>query len=151
MKVFLPISVDVSQSRIVMIGGGHVALQKLRRLTLYTENISVCAKEILPDIEALPISCIESVYDPSLLAGARLVYACTDDRELNRQICEDGRKAGALVNAADDPDNCDFVSPAIFRHEEMSVAVSSNGRDVNKSVRWRNQIGKYILENLISD
>jgi hypothetical protein len=38
---------------------------------------------------------------------------------------------------------------AIFRHEKMSVAVSSNDRDVNKSVRWRNQIGKYILENLV--
>jgi precorrin-2 dehydrogenase / sirohydrochlorin ferrochelatase len=149
MKVFLPISVDVSHARIVMIGGGAVALQKLHRLTLYTENIFVYAKEILPDIKALPICCVESIYEPTFLQGARLVYACTDDRELNRKICEEGRKVGALVNAADDPDNCDFVSPAIFRHEEMSIAVSSNGRDVNKSVRWRNQIGKYILENLV--
>jgi precorrin-2 dehydrogenase / sirohydrochlorin ferrochelatase len=149
MKSFMPLCVDVSYARIVIIGGGKVALQKLKYITVYAENIDLYAKEILPEIRALSLNCVEAKYDPSMLRNARLVYACTDDSELNWRICEDGRQMGALINVADDPQNCDFVSPAIFRHQDMSVAISSNGRHVKKSVQWRDAIRKYILENLI--
>jgi len=149
MKSFMPLCIDVSKARIVIIGGGNVALQKLRHITAYAANVVVNAKEILPDIKALPVTCIEGSYDAAALQGARLVYACTDDPALNQRIRTDARQAGALVNIADDPENCDFVSPAIFQHEDMSVAISSNGRHVKKSVHWRNLIQKYVLENLI--
>jgi precorrin-2 dehydrogenase / sirohydrochlorin ferrochelatase len=149
MKSFMPLCIDVSQARIVIIGGGKVALQKLRHITAYASNISVYAKEILPEIKAQSLNCMETAYDPAVLYGARLVYACTNDPELNRRICNDGGRAGALINVADDPENCDFVSPAIFRHEDMSVAISSNGRHVKKSMQWRNAIQKFILNNLV--
>jgi siroheme synthase-like protein len=91
---------------------------------------------------------MECAYDAGLLKDALLVYACTDDKELNRRICDDGRKWGALVCAADDPSNCDFVSPAIFRSGEMSVAVSSNGLNAKKTVQWRNAIRQFATESL---
>jgi precorrin-2 dehydrogenase / sirohydrochlorin ferrochelatase len=149
MKSFMPLCIDVSQARVVMIGGGNVALQKLRHIAAYAANIHVYANEILPDIRALHLNWKECPYEPELLKDARLVYACTDDKEINRHICEDGRRAGALVNAADDPENCDFVSPAIYKHQDMSVAVSSNGRHVKKAVEWRNAIRGYVEDKLL--
>lgn len=149
MKSFMPLCIDVAQARIVMIGGGNVAFQKLRRIAGYAGNIFVYASAVLPEIKALPLTYIEGAYEPGVLVGARLVYACTDDRALNRRIGDDARRAGALVNVADDPETCDFVSPAIFKCEDMSVAISSNGRHVKKSVKWRDAIQKYVLDNLV--
>jgi siroheme synthase-like protein len=142
---FLPICINVSGIKIVMIGGGKVALQKLTNLCLFAKNISVFATTILPAIKDLPVSAIECTYTPHLLNNAALVYACTNDNMLNRAIGTDARKYGALVNVADDPQNCDFISPALFNRNEMSVAVSSNGKKAKMSVQWRNAIASSII------
>jgi len=150
MKSFMPICIDVSQARIVMIGGGKVALQKLRSITSYTRNVHVYARKISPEIKALGVRCEECEYGPGLVAGALMVYGCTDDRDLNRRIGRDGRKAGAIVCVADDPSDCDFVSPAIFRSGEMSVAVGSNGTNAKKAVMWRDEIRCFLAERGLS-
>ena len=150
MKSFMPICIDVSEIRIVMIGGGAVALQKLHTLVQYAGNVSVYAKSILPEIKAMPLHCEECDYDATLISGAQLVYACTDDPELNRRICEHGKKVGALVSATGGVGPRDFISPAVFRHDDMSVAVSSNGHHIKESVQWRDAIRKFILENIVS-
>ena len=145
MKSFMPVCIDVSDARIVMIGGGNVALQKLRSIVLYAGNVHVFAKNILPEIKSLPVHCKECDYDGSLLSGALLVYAYTDDPRLNRLVCDHGKTIGALVCAAGVDHPRDFISPAVFRHEDMTIAVSSNGRCIKKSVEWRDDIRGFIL------
>ena len=154
---FLPICINVAEIKIVMIGGGNVALQKLTTLCLFAKNISVYALDVLPTIKDLPLTFIECEYTKKLLAGAKIVYACTNNRELNRSIGIDAHSFGALVNVADDPDNCDFISPALFNRDEMSVAVSSNGKKAKQSVLWRDAIAssfksgdlyKKLIQNL---
>ena len=54
------------------------------------------------------VEIIQAAYAEEQLAGALLVFACTDDRAVNARIAADARAAGALVNAADQPENCDF-------------------------------------------
>jgi siroheme synthase-like protein len=133
MRSFMPVSIEVSKARIVIIGGGKVALRKLRTIVQYAHDIHVYAIEILPEIKLLPVACTECSYSDDLLQGALLVYACTNDSDLNRRICKNGKDMGALVSSASDSNNCDFLSPAIFKHEDMSVAASSNGRQIIKS------------------
>ncbi len=60
------------------------------------------------------------------------------------QIKKDAEKLNCLVNVVDDPELCDFISPAIYKENEMTVAVSSNGQNVLKSIEWRNKIEKFI-------
>ena len=149
MKSFMPVCIDVSKARIVIIGGGKVTLRKLHTIVQYAHSIHIYAKDILPEIKLLPVTCTEGFYDSASLADAILVYACTNDPDLNRRICEDGRKIGALVSSASESDDCDFLSPAIFQHKDMSVAISSNGQQIRKSIEWRNAIRAFILDDLI--
>ncbi|NLT33442.1 MAG: bifunctional precorrin-2 dehydrogenase/sirohydrochlorin ferrochelatase [Acidobacteria bacterium] len=149
MKSFMPVSIEVSKARIVIIGGGKVAHRKLRTIVQYANDIHVYAPEILPEIKLLPVSWTECPYSDDLLTEASLVYACTNDSDLNRRICQNGKNMGALVSSASDSGDCDFLSPAIFQHENMSVAVSSNGRQVRNSIIWRDAIRAFILEDLI--
>ena len=131
-----------------MIGGGNVALQKLRSIVQYAGNVHVFANSILPKIKSLPVHCVECDYDGSLLTGALLVYACTDDLHLNRLVCEHGKNIGAFSAAGVDYPR-DFISPAMFRQEDMTIAVSSNGRCIKKSVEWRDAIRQFISDKLL--
>lgn len=139
-KDFMPISIDVKNKKILLVGGGKVALHKIESLKNYAANILVLAKVVHPEIKQSGIKYIEKEYEKSDVYDSFLVYACTDIRELNEQIRTDCEEVGKLVNVVDNPTLCDFVSPAIFRKSNMSIAVSSNGQDVYNSIKVRNSI-----------
>jgi precorrin-2 dehydrogenase/sirohydrochlorin ferrochelatase len=58
-----------------------------------------------------------------------LVLASTDDRELNRRLCQKGREKGAFVYSVDDPPYSDFSYASVINIEGvMQVAVSTSGK-----------------------
>jgi len=79
-----------------------------------------------------------------------MLYSCTNNETLDRQIAQDGREAGVLVNIHDKPALCQFVSPAIYQDGNITVAVGSNAEDVMEAIRLRNKIQEF-LENLKSE
>ena len=138
---FLPISVNIEDETILIIGGGKVAIHKIESLERFTHNIKVIAPEVVPEIRQRSfIEIVDKLYEPTDLSGHLLVYAATDDQALNSRIRQDGRRFRCLVNVVDKPSNCDFVSPAIYKKDHMTVAVSSNGENVYGSIQWRNAI-----------
>lgn len=138
---FLPISIDIAHESILIIGGGKVAIHKIESLEKFTRKIKVIAPEIRSEIrERKFIEVVEKVYEPSDLQGHLLVYAATCNHDLNSQIREDALNYRCLVNVVDKPANCDFISPAIYRKKNMTVAVSSNGENVFAAIEWRNKV-----------
>jgi precorrin-2 dehydrogenase/sirohydrochlorin ferrochelatase len=146
-KKFLPISLDISDQKILVIGGGKNALKKILILNRFGAQIEVIAEKIIDEVYATVSTCFQKSYEKSDLKGYLMLYSCTNNEELDRQIAQDGREAGVLVNIHDNPALCQFVSPAIYQNENISVAVSSNAENVYESIRLRNQIQEY-LENL---
>ncbi len=59
--------------------------------------------------------------------GAMLVFACTDQADVQSRVAADARSAGALLCRADDGDDGDFMSAAVLRRQELCVAVSCGG------------------------
>jgi siroheme synthase-like protein len=148
-KNFLPISIDISESRILIIGGGQSALKKIKILLRSNARIDVIAENFIDQILELNVVCMKKAYEKSDVKGYLMLFSCTDDDELDRQIAQDGHEAGVLVNVHDKPSFCQFVSPAIYRDGNISVAVSSNAENVYEAIRIRNLIQEY-LENLKS-
>lgn len=147
MKNFLPVSIDIADEQILIIGGGKVAIHKVESLEKFTHNIKIVAPEIHPEIKKRAfIEIVKKEYDTADLKGHLLVYAATNDHELNSQIRMDARGYRCLVNVVDMPANCDFISPAVYKKDKMTVAVNSNGENVYASIHWRNEI-KRLVEN----
>ena len=146
-RKFLPISIDISSSKILIIGGGQSALKKIRILQRSGANLEVVAENIIDEVYASGVICHQKRYEKSDLNGYLMLYSCTNNETLDKQIAEDGREAGVLVNIHDNPALCQFVSPAIYRDGNISVAVSSNAENVYEAIRVRNLIQEY-LENL---
>jgi siroheme synthase-like protein len=147
MANFLPISIDISDQKILIIGGGRNALKKIRILQRFNANIEILAEHIIDEILTSGIPWTRKSYQKNDLKGYLLVYSCTNNEILDRQIAIDGKEAGVLVNIHDNPSLCRFVSPAIYQDGNIRVAVSSNAEDVYESIRLRNLIQEY-LENI---
>lgn len=146
MTNFLPISIDISDQKILIIGGGQSALKKIRILQRFDANVEVLAEHIIDEILISGIPWTRKSYHKNDLKGYLLVYSCSNNDILDRQIAIDGKEAGVLVNIHDNPSLCRFVSPAIYQDGNIRVAVSSNAEDVYESIRLRDKIQEY-LEN----
>jgi precorrin-2 dehydrogenase/sirohydrochlorin ferrochelatase len=146
-KNFMPIAIDVKGKKILIIGGGAVAWHKVESLIKYTDQIEIIGKEVSQQIKQSGLNYIEKEYEKSDLDGSLIVYAATNIRELNQQIKDDAHSLNLLVNVVDNPAECDFVSPAIYRRDFISVAVSSNAQSVYKAIEVRN----FIKEKLEHD
>jgi precorrin-2 dehydrogenase / sirohydrochlorin ferrochelatase len=145
-KNFLPISIDISNQKILIIGGGESAYKKLKILQRSNAQVEVIALKVGNKIKSSGIKYFEAAYRKELLKGYLLLYSCTNNEALDGQILTDGKEMGVLVNIHDKPDLCQFVSPAIFQNGKITVAVGSNAEDVFESIRIRNLIGEFLTE-----
>ena len=141
---FLPISINITNKTILIIGGGRIACHKIQFLSQFTSKIKVVAENVDDKIKNAGYEFIEKSYEDTDLQDAFLIYACTNIKELNQRVKDDAENYGILCNVVDNPALCDFVSPAILKRGIYTVACSSNGQDVYKSIEMRDTIKKYF-------
>ena len=140
----MPVSIDISGQKILLIGGDQSAFKKLKLLQRFNAKIEVLAIDVCNEIKESGVRYFESEYSKEKLKGYFMLYSCTNNYKLDKQILADGKEAGVLVNIHDKPELCQFVSPAIYIKGRMTVAVSSNGEDVYESIRLRNKIQDFL-------
>jgi siroheme synthase-like protein len=127
-----PIVLEGGAIAALVVGGGRVAERKARALLGAGASVRVVAPMICEPLRELARStnrCAleERDYRSEDTAGATLVFAATDQREVNARIAEDARRAGILVNVADDPAGGDFVTPALHASGGLLVAITTGG------------------------
>ncbi|MCP3660471.1 MAG: bifunctional precorrin-2 dehydrogenase/sirohydrochlorin ferrochelatase [Bacteroidetes bacterium] len=142
--MYLPIFLDITDKKILIIGGGNIALQKIESLLKFTGNITVIATHILEKIKSKKVLCFEKIYDKTDIENFYLVYACTNNKELNKKIKQDAERINTLVNVVDNPQLCDFISPAIHQSNDFVIAVSSGGKDTKGAINLRNTIKEFL-------
>jgi glutamyl-tRNA reductase len=74
-----------------------------------------------------------------------LVFACTDDKHVNRHILEVAKAARIPCCCADGnwPDG-DFVTPAIIRSGDVLIAVSTSGKSCRQSRLIKDNLRKHL-------
>lgn len=137
-------NIRIDNRKILFVGGGKIAMHKIQTVEQYTRNITILAPQIHEELKGKGFTEICKKYEKSDLEGYFLVYASTNDPEVNRRIRDDAEACGILVNVVDNRELSDFISPAVFKQDEMTIAISSNGQNVKKSVEWRNKIKSFM-------
>jgi siroheme synthase-like protein len=148
--LFLPVSLNVTNKKILLVGGGKVAAHKGGILSRFVSNVTVISPEFTDEIKQLPFIFIEKEYEKKDLEGFFLVYVCTGNHELNSQIKADAEDLGILASVCDAPMLCDFVSPAIHKQGHITISVGSNAQNVYQSVAIRNRITQLIMEGQLT-
>jgi precorrin-2 dehydrogenase/sirohydrochlorin ferrochelatase len=113
-------------------------------------KVTVVAPEATARVELLAVEgklqWLAEAYQPNHLDGARLVFAATDDSELNQRVAADARTRGALVNVAEPSEAGDFAVPATVRRGEICIAVSTGGASPSLAKKLREQIELVVGE-----
>ncbi len=128
----VPVVLDLTGRRCVIIGGGRVAERKIATLFPSGADLLVVAPRVTDRIRELArrrrVRWRRALYRPLWLRGARLVLAATSDPATNRRVARDAGRLGLFVNVADDPSLCSLVMPAVLRRGDLLVAVSTGGQ-----------------------
>ncbi len=143
-RTYLPITYDVTEKTILILGGDSSAFKKIQILSRYTDRFFVVAQDVCIGIKKALIPYAEKSIEASDLVGFQILYSCTNDRDLNRQIVKWGHEQGMLVNIHDDPELCDFVSPAIYKNKNVTVSVSTSGEDSLQAISIRNKLKEFL-------
>ncbi len=125
---YLPINFRLEGGRCLVVGGGNVALQKVRVLSAAGAQTVVVAPNIHPQITAEPgVTPRARGFEPADLDGMLLAIAATNDAQLNHRIHDLATERGVLVNVVDDPAYCQFIFPSILRRGDLAISVSTAG------------------------
>ena len=147
MKTY-PIMMDVRGKRTVVIGAGAVGRRKVVSLH-HAEAIVTLIDPDMPDTTDLPaVTILKEPYRPEHLEGAAMVFVCTDNRELNARVARDARAAGAIVNAADQNEDCDFFAPATIHDGDVVVAIGTGGASPALSALLKGVLQTALPENI---
>lgn len=128
---FLPVFLSVKSRAVVVIGGGDVAARKVglllragAKITLQAPDLTHALTDLIRDgtVQYRP-----GRFEPSVLDGATLVVAATDDEDVNRQVHAAATAKQLPVNVVDHPELCSFIFPAIIDRSPIVIAVSSSG------------------------
>lgn len=137
----LPVMLNPTLGPAVVIGGGKVALRKVRGLADAGFEVWVIAPEIDPVFQTLAgVRQTLEKFRPGHLEGAALVFACTNRRDVNAEIGRRARKAGVPVLVADAADESTFTSPAVARHDGLILAIATGGTDPGRARDVRDQL-----------
>ena len=142
-----PIFINLEGRRVLIVGGGHVALRKAERLSPYGADIFAVAPEFIPGFAGIPgVTLLERRFEPGDIEGAALVIAATDDGELNAAVSELCRWENVPVNVVDDIEKCSFVFPALVRRGELSVGISTGGASPSAAQYIRRGVEQLVPE-----
>jgi uroporphyrin-III C-methyltransferase/precorrin-2 dehydrogenase/sirohydrochlorin ferrochelatase len=129
---FLPLFFQLRAHRVLLVGGGKVALRKARLLT--RAGATICC--VSPDIDHELHDMLEQTggewrsqaYAAEHLSDVILVVAATPDDRVNRQVAGDANARSLPVNVVDSPDLCSFIFPSIVDRSPLVIGISSGAR-----------------------
>ena len=148
MKTYPVFLVGLDQRHTIVLGGGEEAERKVEGLLASGAAVAVVAETLTPGlaarVRARRVAWVERDYREGDLAGAFLVISTGTDRKQHERAWREARAAGALINALDDVEHCDFIAGSIVRRGDLVVAISTGGTAPALAVRLRERLERSL-------
>jgi precorrin-2 dehydrogenase/sirohydrochlorin ferrochelatase len=131
MKYF-PLFLKIENIRVLLVGGGKVATEKLEKILDFTNDIKIIAPFISNEAQ-------EYIKTHQLLFEMRkyqigdikefdIIVVAVNDLELQKEIFEECKLYNKLCNSVDSVDYCNFIFPAYIKKGGLTVAISTSGK-----------------------
>jgi precorrin-2 dehydrogenase/sirohydrochlorin ferrochelatase len=141
---YYPILVNLHGQKAVVVGGGKVAERKIETLLGFGALVYVVSKDLTPMLSQYEkegkITYLGDAFLDSHLDGVFIVIAATDNPELNRRVSLAAKKRALLINAVDQPEDCNFIVPSILQRGDLMIAVSTAGKSPALARRIRQDL-----------
>jgi len=149
---YFPMFMDMNDLKVLVIGGGYIATEKLEKLVDFTKEITVIALRVeeeakdLIDEHALVLQ--QRAYEVGDIEGFDIVIVATDTVELHKAIYEESRGSRILVNSVDNTDYCDFIFPSYVKKDALTIAFSTGGASPAFAKQIRQHFEKIIPDSV---
>ena len=144
--MYYPVNLDVRGKSCLVVGGGEVAHRKAKGLLRAGAFPTVLAPQVGEKLKRLgqnrKIRFVRDHFKEKYLKGHFLTVVATDDRETNSLIGQLCQKRNLLVNVVDQPEDCTFTVPSLFKRGPLTIAISTNGASPALSKRIRKELEK---------
>jgi precorrin-2 dehydrogenase/sirohydrochlorin ferrochelatase len=141
---YVPIFLDVTGRRCLVIGGGEVAARKVASLLDAGAEVTVVSPSLIDELQDLArerrIRHLNRTCEAGDMAGAALVYAASDDAQLHKRLHDEACERGIPINVADAPELCTFIAPAVVSRGSLKIAVSTEGASPAMARRIRRRL-----------
>ncbi len=152
-----PLGLNLAGRRVVVVGGGRVALRRTRALVeagalitviaprFKTDFVEEKADQVTAPVGGSEITLVRREYRPGDLAGAWLVHAATDNPAVNAAVAAEAEENRVWCVRADDAAASTAWTPAVTRHGDVTVAVTADG-DPRRSQALRAAIATALAQ-----
>ncbi|MGN7476277.1 precorrin-2 dehydrogenase/sirohydrochlorin ferrochelatase family protein [Solibacillus silvestris] len=127
---YFPLMVNIDFKKVVIVGGGHVARQKVEALLPTNAQITVVSPTVTDKLKTYidegRAVWKRKLFEPADLDDAALIFAATNDEAVNDAV-EEATQHWQLLNRADALGRMDFMNPAVVRRGDFVVTVSTTG------------------------
>ena len=141
---YFPMYMDMEKLKVLLVGGGAIATEKLEKLVDFTNEITVITKELGPETQRIVkdhcLTLYQRAYRRGDIEGFDIVIVATDTVDLHKAIYEESRGTRVLVNSVDDTAYCDFIFPSYIKRGDLTISFSTSGA----SPAFAKQIRRYF-------
>jgi glutamyl-tRNA reductase len=146
----LPVNLLLADRPCLVVGAGRIAARKIGHLLDAGARVTVispdvCEEEITGWMETRHATHLKRVFASGDTAGFIVVFAATNDRYVNRQVLDDARKHNVLCSCVDGNwAKSDFTTPAITRHGNVTLTVSTGGQSCRQAKLIKDNLAKHM-------
>ena len=146
--MFFPAFLNLTDKKILVVGGGKIAADKIEKLLDFTHDITVVAPDLGDRTQSLVqeygLRLLLRPYAKGDIEDFFLVIVAVDDIELQKEIFQEAQNKKVLVNSVDSTEHCDFIFPSYIKREDLIVAFSTSGASPALSKYLRRAIQKLL-------
>ncbi len=146
---YFPAFIDLTDKKILIVGGGFIAFEKLMHLLDFSSNITIIAQNISNDIQKQidqhSLTYELASYRTGDIDGFDIVIVAVDDISLQQSIYREAKQLhNCLVNSVDSVDCCDFIFPSYIKKDDLTIAVSTCGGSPAFAKHFKRYLEKLI-------
>ncbi len=149
---FFPAFLNLENKKILIVGGGKIAGDKISRLLNFTKDITIISPKIDTRVKNLienhSLTYKEREYQKGDLKDFFIVVAAVDDIKIQEAIFKEAKELKVLVNSVDSTDFCDFIFPSFIKRGDLTIAFSTSGISPSFSKYLKKAFESLIPENI---
>lgn len=149
---YFPAYIQFENKKILIVGGGKIAYEKLKRLLDFSQNITIIAdgyyKKTALLADKYNLNILKRTYQDDDIKNCDIVVVAVDDISLQAKIYKQTRDTRVLCNAVDSAKFCDFIFPSYIKQGDLTISVSTSGASPSVAKYLRKHIQTLIPKDL---
>ena len=140
----------LKNQKILLIGGGNVALQKAEVLSHNKIDFRIVSEELNKKIVKLTDKIEKKRFKLKDIQDEQIIIDATGNSKVAKKLLKYKKKHPILLNIVDVPELCDFYFMALKKNRPLQIAVSSNGASPTAAKYFRDECERLIPKDIIA-